>query len=287
LEPLKPGHLKRIISKALTDSVHGLGGLKLKLDSEGEEALVTFAQGDARVALSTLEIGSGICLADSSIDGDSARLITRQHIEEAGQQKLLRYDHDGEEHYNLISALHKSLRDSDPDGALYWLHRMLDGGEDPLYIFRRLIRFASEDVGVSDPKALTHSVACRDAYHMLGMPEGRLALTQAVVYLATAPKSNALYLAEKEVRRTIAGTGTLPVPMWLRNAPTRLMKSLGYGKGYRYAHDDPEALVNQEHLPEELSGRHFYHPTNRAYEGVIRDRLQKWRALLAKKNENK
>ncbi|MEN8188513.1 MAG: replication-associated recombination protein A [Thermodesulfobacteriota bacterium] len=287
LEPLKDKNLAAIIQRALTDDDRGLGKDSLTLAPEGESALIGFAQGDARMALSTLEISSRICLGEKKSLTNRERVITEVHIEEAAQKKMLRYDQDGEEHYNLISALHKSLRDSDPDGALYWLHRMLDAGEDPLYILRRLIRFASEDVGISDPSALTQTVACRDAYQTLGLPEGRLALTQAVVYLATAPKSNALYLAEKDVRRVIRKTGTLPVPLWLRNAPTKMMKSLGYGKGYRYAHDDPEGLVDQEHLPEELKGSFFYHPTNRAYEGIVMSRLDKWRALLAKKKHAK
>jgi len=202
---------------------------------------------------------------------------------EAAQHKSLRYDQAGEEHYNLISALHKSLRDSDPDAALYWTARMLVAGEDPLYIARRLIRFASEDIGNADPQALIIANAAREAYHVLGSPEGELALVQSVIYLATAAKSNALYAAYNEVKREIEKTGTLPVPLHIRNAPTRLMKSLGYGAGYQYAHDQPEAVVVQEHLPEQLQGRAWYRPSNRGYEAVIKDRLEKWAEIKKKR----
>ncbi len=205
------------------------------------------------------------------------------------QERTLRYDRAGEEHYNLISALHKSLRDSDPDGACYWLGRMLAGREDPLYIARRLIRFASEDIGISDPRALEIAISCRQAFHMLGSPEGELALYQATVYLATAPKSNALYMTEKKVKKEIRRTGSLPVPMHLRNAPTKLMKEIGYGKDYQYAHDSRDGLVAQEHLPEKLSGKRFYQPTDRGYEAVVRDRLIRWRKILkqrAQEHEN-
>jgi putative ATPase len=190
------------------------------------------------------------------------------------------YDKAGEEHYNLISALHKSLRGSDPDAALYWLARMLAAGEDPLYLARRLIRFAVEDVGLADPQALSLTVAAKDAYHFLGSPEGELALVQAVIYLATAPKSNALYRAYKVVQKEIEKTQSLPVPLHLRNAPTSLMKGLGYGKGYRYAHDYPEALVAQENLPDELTGRQYYQPTDRGYEKLVKERLEAWRRKL-------
>jgi len=211
-------------------------------------------------------------------------------IAEAGQYRTLRYDTGGEEHYNQISALHKSLRDSDPDGAIYWLIRMLEAGEDPLYVARRLIRFASEDIGNADPGALQVALNSREAYHMLGSPEGELALIQSTVYLATAPKSNALYTASTKVRQDIRKTGALPVPMHLRNAPTGLMKDIGYGKGYQYAHNDRDGLVAQEHLPTELTGRIYYEPTNRGYESVVRERLLKWRKILkerARQDEQK
>jgi len=233
--------------------------------------------GDCRRALNCLETASILALKNSE---EKPRLISKQLVREAMQERTLRYDQAGEEHYNLISALHKSLRDSDPDGACYWLGRMLAGGEDPLYIARRLIRFASEDIGISDPRALEVAISCRQAYHMLGSPEGELALYQVTAYLATAPKSNALYMMEKMVKKEIRRTGSLPVPLHLRNAPTKLMKKIGYGKNYQYAHDSRDGLVAQEHLPEKLSGTIFYQPTDRGYEAVVRDRLIRWRKIL-------
>jgi putative ATPase len=206
---------------------------------------------------------------------DGTRQITREAAEEAVQKRIL-YDKDGEEHYNLISALHKSMRGSDPDAALYWLGRMIAGGEDPLYIARRLIRFASEDVGNADPQALVVAVAAMQAFHFIGQPEGELALAQAAVHLATAPKSNALYTAYGGVRRAIKETGAQPVPMHLRNAPTKLMEEMGYSDGYRYPHDFPDAFVDEEYLPKSLKGHRFYKPTERGNEGAIRERLKKW-----------
>ena len=243
------------------------------------EHICSLADGDARIGLNILEVAADLA-EPAGPDRDGLSVIAVQTAEEASQRRRLRYDAAGEEHYNQISALHKSLRDSDPDGALYWLARMLAAGEDPLYIARRLIRFASEDVGIADPQAISITVNCRDAYHMLGSPEGELALVEAAVYLATAPKSNALYKAYNEVRRDIEKTGSLPVPLHIRNAPTRLMQQLDYGKGYRYAHDDAEGLVDQEHLPGQLSGRKYYLPTNRGYEALVKDRLTKWRQIL-------
>jgi putative ATPase len=218
------------------------------------------------------------------------RVISTACVIESLQHKTLRYDATGEEHYNLISALHKSLRDSDPDGAVYWLGRMLAGGEDPLYLARRMIRFASEDIGNADPQALQVALNCRQAFHMLGSPEGELALVQAALYLATAPKSNAAYTCYHKVRADINRTGSLPVPLHLRNAPTPLMQDFGYGRGYQYAHDNRDALVLQEHLPVELTNTVYYEPTNRGYEAVIKDRLAKWKQLLkqrAQQHENK
>ncbi|HSR36096.1 MAG TPA: replication-associated recombination protein A, partial [Desulfurivibrionaceae bacterium] len=216
---------------------------------------------------------------------DGQRRITLPLVEEAIQRKSLRYDKGGEEHYNLISALHKSLRDSDPDGSLYWLCRMLAACEEPLYIARRLIRFASEDIGNADPQALPLAIAARDSYHTLGTPEGELALAQVVIYLATAPKSNAVYAAYNAVLADIKRTGSLEVPLHIRNAPTGLMRELGYGKNYQYAHDDRHALVAQEHLPPELKGRTYYHPTNRGYEAVVKDRLTKWQQILQQRRK--
>jgi putative ATPase len=209
------------------------------------------------------------------------RRVTEAGIREAAQKKTLLYDKSGEEHYNIISALHKSLRDSDPDASLYWLARMLDAGEDPLYVARRLVRFASEDVGNADPAALGLTLAARDAYHFLGTPEGELALAQAVVYLALAPKSNAVYVAFDEARDDVRQRPAEPVPLHLRNAPTGLMRNIGYGKGYRYAHDAPDARVEQEHLPEALRGRTYYRPTDRGLEAELGRRLAEWKRWRA------
>jgi putative ATPase len=206
-------------------------------------------------------------------------------VEEALQKKALQYDKGGEEHYNLISAFHKSLRGSDPDATLYWLGRMLAAGEDPLYIARRMVRFASEDVGNADPAAMGITVSAMQAFHFIGLPEGELALAQAAVYLATAPKSNSLYLAYGMVKERISETGTLAVPLHIRNAPTRLMKNLGYGKGYQYAHEFEDAYVPQDYLPDKLKGEVYYRPTVRGHEKVIRDRIEKWRKLRESTHE--
>ena len=279
LQSLSTENIKVILQRALADEKDGLGGHKIRIEEKAMEHICSLADGDARIGLNILEVAAD--LAEPAETGsDDFSVITLHTAEEASQRRWLRYDAAGEEHYNQISALHKSLRDSDPDGALYWLARMLAAGEDPLYIARRLIRFASEDVGIADPQALTIAVNCRNAFHMLGSPEGELAIVEAAVYLATAPKSNALYRAYNEVRRDIEKTGSLPVPLHIRNAPTRLMRQLEYGKGYRYAHDDAEGLVEQEHLPEELAGKKYYQPTNRGYEALVKDRLTKWRQIL-------
>jgi putative ATPase len=284
LKSLAPDDLKTILERALADEKNGLGNQRLQVEEKAMEHICSLADGDARIALNILEVAADLA-EPSGDDMDGFSFITMHTAEEASQRRHLRYDTAGEEHYNQISALHKSLRDSDPDGAIYWLARMLTAGEDPLYIARRLIRFASEDVGIADPQALTITVNCRNAYHMLGSPEGELALVEATVYLATAPKSNALYKAYNDVRRDIAKTGSLPVPLHIRNAPTRLMQDLDYGKGYRYAHDDPEGLVDQEHLPDELCGRRYYQPSNRGYESLVKERLIKWRQILKERKK--
>ncbi|MBA3002599.1 MAG: replication-associated recombination protein A [Desulfurivibrio sp.] len=276
LEPLGQDDLQTIIQRAITDKEQGLGSWQISLEPEASAHLSRIADGDARSLLNSLEIAANLAEPDDA----GNRRITLATVEEAIQRKSLRYDADGEEHYNLISALHKSLRDSDPDGSLYWLCRMLAAGEEPLYVARRLIRFASEDIGNADPQALMICINARNSYQTLGSPEGELALAQATTYLATAPKSNAVYAAYNSVLHDIRRTGSLPVPLHLRNAPTSLMKDLGYGKGYQYAHDDPHALVDQHHLPEELEGKIYYQPANRGYEAIIRDRLGKWRQLL-------
>ena len=284
LEPLSPVALTQIILQALADTEYGLGSYRLQLEELPLALLVEAADGDARRALNILEVASHLTMKRSA-GSEQDPAISISDIEEATQSRSLRYDKSGEEHYNLISALHKSLRDSDPDGSVYWYYRMIDSGEEPLYIARRLIRFASEDIGIADPQALVQAIAGRDAYHMLGSPEGELALAQVVIYLATAPKSNSVYKASKLVREVIKSSGSLPVPLHIRNAPTHLMKNLGYGKGYLYAHDTPDGVVDQDHLPEELAGKSFYHPVNRGYEAVVSDRLTKWREILRKRKK--
>lgn len=281
LQPLTENDLAAILAHAVADHERGLGDLQLTVDKEAADHLARMADGDARRLLNSLEIAANLAPAGAA----GERRITLALVEEAIQRKSLRYDKNGEEHYNLISALHKSLRDSDPDGSLYWLCRMLAAGEEPLYIARRLIRFASEDIGNADPQALPLAIAARDSYHTLGTPEGELALAQAVIYLATAPKSNAVYAAYNAVMADIKKTGSLEVPMAIRNAPTGLMRELGYGKNYQYAHDDRHALVAQEHLPPELKGHTYYHPTNRGYEAVVKDRLTKWQQILRQRQQ--
>jgi putative ATPase len=235
------------------------------------------ANGDARIALNGLEAAAALARPRQG-----RRLVTAALVEEAVQRKNLLYDRAGEEHYNIISALHKSLRDSDPDASLYWLGRMLEAGEDPLYVARRLIRFASEDIGLADPQALTQAVAAQQAAHFVGMPEANLALAQAVVYLATAPKSNALYAAYSTVQEDVERTRADPVPLHLRNAPTPLMRKIGYGKGYRYAHEYDEAQVEQQHLPDAIKDRTYYHPSDRGYEKTVKDRLEAFEAARRK-----
>ena len=270
LEPYSHDELGAILKRAIKDKERGLGTLSLAVDNDALDHIIWAADGDARTALNNLEAAAA--LAAGLPDGR----ITLATVEEALQRKALQYDKKGEGHYNLISALHKSLRGSDPDAALYWLGRMLEAGEDPLFILRRMIRFASEDVGNADPVALSVAVSALQAFQFIGLPEGELALAQAAVYLATAPKSNALYIALGRVKGDIRKTGSLPVPLHIRNAPTRLMKDLGYGTGYKYAHDFPDAHVPQEYLPEKLKGQIYYSPTNRGYERTIKDRLEKW-----------
>jgi putative ATPase len=271
LQPLGTEDLMIILRRALADSQRGLGKHKVQIDDPIIKLLATLADGDARAGLNALELAA--MTTPPAVDG--VRHITREAAEEAVQKRIL-YDKDGEEHYNLISALHKSMRGSDPDAALYWLGRMIAGGEDPLYIARRLIRFASEDVGNADPQALVVAVAAMQAFHFIGQPEGELALAQAAVHLASAPKSNALYTAYGAVRKAIKETGALPVPMHLRNAPTRLMEEMGYSDGYRYPHDFPDAFVEEEYLPKPIQKRRFYKPTQRGNELAIRDRLRRW-----------
>jgi putative ATPase len=276
LQPLTEDDLVTILERALADPERGLGATGAGADADALRLIGRLANGDARSALNVLELAVELGLAGPAGRGGVPR-ITEAAIREAAQKKALLYDKSGEEHYNLISALHKSLRDSDPDGALYWLGRMLEAGEDPLFIARRLVRFASEDVGNADPLALRLTLDAKEAYHFLGTPEGELALAQAACYLALAPKSNAVYVAFNEVRRDIQDKPAEPVPLHLRNAPTGLMAHLGYGRGYRYAHDAPDAQVDQEHLPEALRGRVYYRPTDRGAEKEMAARLLQWR----------
>jgi len=267
LEPLGNEEIAILVGRALA-APQGLAG-RCTLDDEALDYLCRQADGDARAALSALEMAAGT----------GATEITREVLEEALQQRALRYDKGAEEHYNVISAFIKSIRGSDPDAALYWLARMLDGGEDPLFIARRLVILASEDIGNADPRGLQVAIAAQQAVHFVGLPEGRIPLAQATTYLATAPKSNASYLGIDAALAEVRNTGTLPIPLHLRNAPTRLMKESGYGKGYQYAHDHREGVAPQDHLPEKLLGRRFYRPTERGYEKLIGERLARWNQL--------
>lgn len=266
--------LQDILERALAKSLDIFGREKITMEQEGKDFLVQFANGDARTLLNTLEIVLKLTKKDT---------ISLADIQEVLQRKNLRYDKKGEEHYNIISALHKSMRDSDPDGALYWMARMLEGGEDPLYIMRRLIRFASEDIGMADPHALVVAVAAKEACHFIGMPECALALAEAVVYLSMAPKSNALYKAYGLLRDDIQKFGNLEVPLHIRNAPTKLMKEWGYGKGYQYAHHFEDAQVDQEHLPDLLRDRIYYEPTDRGIEARIKEKLSALRLKRKKR----
>lgn len=258
------GILDRGLSK-----VAEITGSKHSMDDDCKDFLVQFANGDARALLNNLEIIIKLAKKEK---------ISLKDAQEILQRKNLRYDKKGEEHYNIISALHKSMRDSDPDGALYWMTRMLEGGEDPLYIARRLIRFASEDIGLADPNALNQAVAAQQACHFNGMPECGVNLAQCVVYLSMAPKSNALYKAYGQIQGDIEKLGNLEVPLHIRNAPTKMMKEWGYGKGYKYAHDYEGGVVEQNHLPDELKGKHYYEPTDRGIEARIKEKLQKLRS---------
>jgi putative ATPase len=269
LKPLEPAGLVTILRRALTDVERGLGRMNLAADDDALGAIARYANGDARVALNLLELAAGTAASAGRID---APLVA-----DLAQNRALLYDKTGEEHYNLISALHKSMRNSDPDAAVYWLARMLEAGEDPLYVARRLVRFASEDVGNADPQGLAVAVAARDAVHFIGMPEGNTALAQAAIYLATAPKSNAVYRAYLAAADAATHDVAEPVPLHLRNAPTTLMKNLEYGKGYRYAHDEAQGIADMECLPPAHAGRTFYEPTDRGFESEIRKRMESWK----------
>jgi putative ATPase len=279
LNRLTEEDLAAIVRQALGDEERGLGKQRLTLAPDAFELLVRVSDGDGRSALNSLEVAASLAGAGEAAGQPGS--ITRELMEQALQKKALVYDKSGEEHYNLISALHKSLRGSDPDAALYWLARMLAAGEDPLFIARRMVRFASEDIGNADPQALSVTLAAMEAFRFLGHPEGELALAQAAVYLATAPKSNRIYVAYGSAQEAVTHGGSLPVPLHIRNAPTKLMKQLGYGQEYRYAHDYREAYAPQDYLPDELQGKVFYHPTDRGYERTVAERLERWRNLRA------
>jgi putative ATPase len=272
LRALTEDDLVEITRRALADGELGLGRLAPEVSDEALRLVARLATGDARSALNILELAVQL----TPLAG-GRRVVSEPGIREAAQRKTLLYDKSGEEHYNLISALHKSLRDSDPDASLYWMARMLDSGEDALYVARRLVRFASEDVGNADPRALTLTLAAKEAYEFLGSPEGELALAQATLFLALAPKSNAAYVAFNEARADVQERPSEPVPLHIRNAPTGLMKDLGYGSGYQYAHDAPDARVAQEHLPDSLRGRQYYRPADRGLEAELGRRLADWR----------
>jgi putative ATPase len=272
LNLLSDNEIRLIVERAIKDVERGLGKFQITIGEEALRHLVTVSSGDARVSLNALEMAAFATVPDS----DGSRSIGLSAIEEALQHRALLYDKSGDQHYDLISALHKSLRGSDPDAALYWLGRMLEAGEDPLYIARRLVRFASEDVGVADPQALVIAVAAQQAVHFVGLPEGNLALAQAVVYLAAAPKSNSLYQAYSRVQKDIQHGRNEPVPLHLRNPVTGLMRETGYGRGYKYAHDYPDHFVKQQNLPPSLQGKRYYVPTEQGYEKEIADRLKKW-----------
>ncbi len=267
LKALTPEEVAQLLHRALTDKKRGLGNLNVTSTDDVLRLIAVYTNGDARAACNVLEVSAALAR-------DSGGVISEDIAKAALQKRTLIYDKSGEEHYNLISALHKSVRNSDPDAALYWLGRMLEAGEDPLYVARRVVRMAVEDIGLADPQALALCMAARDAVDFIGLPEGNLALAQAVVYLSVAPKSNALYTAYGSVTADVENTAADPVPLHLRNAPTGLMKGLGYGKGYQYAHDVEGKVANMECLPDSLRGKTYYQPTNEGIEKRIRDRLE-------------
>lgn len=275
LQELKTEELVQLLKRALTDE-KSFGTQKIDIEEELLEMIAVFANGDARTALSTLEMA----VLNGDMDANGATTVTRETLEQCTSKKSLLYDKTGEEHYNLISALHKSMRNSDPDAAVYWLARMLEAGEDPLYIARRVTRFASEDIGLADPKALEIAVAAYHACHFIGMPECSVHLTQAVVYMSVAPKSNTLYMAYEHAKRDAAKMLAEPVPLVIRNAPTKLMQELNYGKGYQYAHNTEEKLTNMQCLPDSLLGTEYYKPTTQGLEARVKarlDEIKRWK----------
>ncbi|MBL8140651.1 MAG: replication-associated recombination protein A [Acidobacteria bacterium] len=277
LRQLEPADLVTLLRRALGDRERGLGDLDVTADDDALQVIAQFANGDARGALGLLELAAGIA------GGRKGRCIDRVLLADLTSKRSLLYDKQGEEHFNLISALHKSMRNSDPDAAVYWLARMVEAGEDVMYIARRLVRFASEDVGNADPQALVVTIAARDAAHMLGLPEANTALAQAAIYLATAPKSNAVYAAYNAAADDAHRQAADPVPLHLRNAPTKLMEQLDYGKGYRYAHDERDAIADMDCLPESLRHRTYYEPRERGFEKELKRRLDAWKEIKRKR----
>ena len=270
LKPLTEEQVVRLLKRALADEERGMGAMKLRASDAVLAKIAAYSSGDARSAYNVLEVASTLARATSEVGAE----ITDAIVTDALQKRVLLYDKTGDEHYNLISALHKSVRNSDPDASLYWLGRMLEAGEDPMYIARRVVRMSVEDIGLAEPNALALCMAARDAVDFIGMPEGNLALAQAVVYLALAPKSNALYTAYAEVQQDVEATAAESVPLHLRNAPTGLMKGLGYGQGYQYAHDVEGKIADMHCLPDNLRDRTYYHPTNEGVEKRIRERME-------------
>ena len=283
LNPLTDDEIQLILSRALKDKIRGLGVFNVELNEDAMKHLITVSNNDARAALNALEMAT---LATPPNERGK-RIINLATIEDAVQHRALRYDKQGDAHYDTISALHKSMRGSDPDAAIYWLARMLEAGEDPLYIARRLVRFASEDVGMADPMALVIAMSAQQAVHFIGMPEGNLALAQAAVYLATAPKSNSLYQAYSRVQQEMRESGQESVPLHLRNATTPLMEQQGYGQDYKYAHDYPGHFVEQEYLPPAQRGQRYYTPSDQGYERTVIDRLRMWWRDFGKPPESK
>ena len=277
LKPLTEDQIVALLQKALADEERGLGSMHLQASDDVLKKIASYSSGDARNAYNVLEVAAS--LARQIAGKSTGAEITDEIVHDALQKRILLYDKTGEEHYNLISALHKSVRNSDPDASLYWLGRMLEAGEDPLYVARRVVRMAVEDIGLADPNALSLCMAARDAVDFIGMPEGNLALAQAVVYLAVAPKSNALYIAYSTVQQDVERTAAEPVPLHLRNAPTQLMKGLGYARGYQYAHDLENKVADMQCLPDNLREREYYVPTNEGVERRIRERLEEIKRL--------
>ena len=272
LKPLTNEEIEEIVRRALGDEAHGLGAHLVELDDEALAVLVTLANGDARIALNALELATSA----AEPDADGARQVTSAAVEDTMQQRALLYDRAGDQHYDTISAFIKSMRGSDPDAAIYWLARMIEAGEDPLFIARRLVVLAAEDVGMADPQALSVAIAAQQAVHLVGMPEGRIPLAEATVYLATAPKSNSSYAAIDAALADVQKTRNDPVPMHLRNAVTGLMRGMGYGEGYKYSHDYDDHFAPMQNLPDALKGRRYYTPSDQGYEPEVAERLRRW-----------